>query len=1493
MATARPQALRYDAANRVLSRTVDPSGLALTTSYGYDALGRVVQNTDPNGTVTTFRYDRAGQLLQQVIDPDGLALRTSFTWDARGQQLSVTDANGILTRYQYDGLGRRIAQIRDADGLALTTRHTYDANGNLLSSTDAAGHTSRYAYDAENRLRYSVDGAGDVTALTYDAAGRIIQSTRYAQAIPIDALASDIAAIAARVTASPTDITEYRVLDRDGRLAWTVDGRGAVNAYRHDGNGNVIEHRAYVTAIDLASWQHGSAPSVTADDAHDLRLRTLYDAANRAIATLDGAGGLTLQRYDANGNLIDRTRYAALLPPGTSFSTQTVPALAERIANPATDASERTSYDAANRQATRIDGVGALTVFRYDSNGNLLRTIAYANALPLGAPPVQAQISNADRVTDMVYDAANRLTWQVDALGQITHRTLDGNGNLLTSTAYANAPAALSSPQRARPDAAALQAMLVPDAQQDRVLRYAYDGANRMVYAIDAEGALTHSVYDALGQTLVLTRHAQLLSTADLQAIDAAASPRDTFIALLRHADPQHDRITRQQYDAAGRVVSAADAEGYVTQSRYDALGRLLERNIAGHAEQWAWDAAGHLTQHVDALGLAESWQIDALGNRIAYRNASGALWQYEYDAAGRMTAEIAPEVDVASVLHDGNGDLALDGQPTPQRLVTRQRYDALGNLRARTEADGRPDARTTFYEYDALGRQVRTVFPPVGVYDATLDDPVQNGRSDLAQRTERMQTLSSETRYDSFGDAIAGRDVAGNASHKTYDRMGRLAFEVDAAGYVTSYARNAFGDIVSLTRHALPVALPYASDGAEITAIVSRVAADRSLQQAVDRNGRLTWLSEANVTVYDPDAAPGAQLFTAGAITRNRYNAFGERVESAQLKNPLADLWVNTQYDYDRRGQQVATVDALHYRTILAYDAWGNLTERVEFAQAAPDGPASSSPDDRITRITWDAANRKTSETRVNVEYSDPAAPTVTVRGDLVTRYGYDAVGNLARVTDAAGASTFTWYDALGRTTAVAAPARASTTGGAVLIPLIEFQRDAFGNVIAQTDRALGIQQADEAGHAPAASSSADRLTLMQYDSHGNMVQSTDAMGVSQYRSYDAHGQLAKAWQAVTTDDDGHRATLWQTWQRDALGREVDWRESQSIGDAVAHGTAYNAFGEVVARGTDGGWQEFFDYDQAGRLWRSNAGDGQSKIMLHDLQGNTTALIQGNGRAALPADSVWSAALATDVRRTDSRYDLLGRAIAQTGPEQDASFFIADASMLRWPQPRAGVTQTLVSRDANGSDWTTLAIIDAGNGEAGANIAALGAGSYALELRQTGPDGSTVTLPGQLHITAGKPGQAVGADGVAVIDNIAVRSSTTGANANGKDAAAWLVWGNAGEGSSQRFEYRIAGSTDAWRSMPVLPRANGYFGVDRSAIPAGRYEYRLQLIPADATETSRTLTGEVTLAAYKPLNLPTTERGGTPATVLQWPMPPSGATTVLMMRAVGNEEWS
>ena len=57
---------------------------------------------------------------------------------------------------------------------------------------------------------------------------------------------------------------------------------------------------------------------------------------------------------------------------------------------------------------------------------------------------------------------------------------------------------------------------------------------------------------------------------------------------------------------------------------------------------------------------------------------------------------------------------------------------------------------------------------------------------------------------YDAFGQALASRSVAGHWSYKTYDRAGRLAYEIDAMGYVSGYARDAFG-AKSLSSRATP----------------------------------------------------------------------------------------------------------------------------------------------------------------------------------------------------------------------------------------------------------------------------------------------------------------------------------------------------------------------------------------------------------------------------------------------------------------------------------------------------------------------------------------------------------------------------------------------------------------------------------------------------------------------------------------------------------------
>src|SRR5262249_27029144 len=156
------------------------------------------------------------------------------------------------------------------------------------------------------------------------------------------------------------------------------------------------------------------------------------------------------------------------------------------------------------------------------------------------------------------------------------------------------------------------------------------------------------------------------------------------------------------------------------------------------------------------------------------------------------------------------------------------------------------------------------------------------------------------------------------------------------------------------------------------------------------------------------------------------------------------------------------------------------------------------------------DLANRKISETQVGAHFSAVAGATslVDASGDVTTRFGYDALGNLVSTTDAAGATSFVYFDALGRTVAVAAAARQSTDpsrGGATLTPLTTFGLDVFGNTVRQTDFANGAVSASATGFTAGAASSADHVSTKVYDAHGHVIQSVDAEGASSFFSYDA----------------------------------------------------------------------------------------------------------------------------------------------------------------------------------------------------------------------------------------------------------------------------------------------------------------------------------------------------------------------------------------------------
>jgi len=537
-------AYTYDAVGRVLTRTVDPDGLALVTSYAYDSLGRQISTTDANGHITTISFDLENHVISRAVDPSGLNLITQYEYDAAGNVRSVMQPNGNATTYTYDTQGRRVTAAVDPDGLNIVTSYTYDAAGNLAAVTDANGNTSHYFYDADNRLRYTVDALGDVSERRYDAAGNVTLTASYVARLelanlPQTATPTDIEALVVRTPGQ--DTLRYSVYDDDGRLDSIVDGNGALTQFSYDGNGNVISRTQFATPVDVSRMETaGYRPTPTIDVAHDQSSSTIYDAENRAIFTVTAANGIIEQHYDANGNILERIAYTTPLPAGTPRTEAGIRAAIAHFPTSASNVHTRSTYDAANREIYTVDGVGAVTRSEYDKVGNLTREVRYATPIAAGAAPESVQESDIDRVTDYIYDAANRNDIVVNAMGTVTTSRFDGNGNLIQRTVHST--------------------QIGPGVPRDEDIwgsigsewatntsTIVYDGANRPVFSIDGNGSVTKTVYDGAGNAVTTIQYNQSSSfyefeDVSLETVESAMNP-----------DALSDRVTRRQFDAAGQ----------------------------------------------------------------------------------------------------------------------------------------------------------------------------------------------------------------------------------------------------------------------------------------------------------------------------------------------------------------------------------------------------------------------------------------------------------------------------------------------------------------------------------------------------------------------------------------------------------------------------------------------------------------------------------------------------------------------------------------------------------------------------------------------------------------------------------------------------------------------------------------------------------------------------------------------------------------------------
>ncbi|WP_395689816.1 LysM peptidoglycan-binding domain-containing protein [Caenimonas koreensis] len=451
---------------------------------------------------------------------------------------------------------------------------------------------------------------------------------------------------------------------------------------------------------------------------------------------------------------------------------------------------------------------------------------------------------------------------------------------------------------------------------------------------------------------------------------------------------------------------------------------------------------------------------------------------------------------------------------------------------------------------------------------------------------------------------------------------------------------------------------------------LVKDSTVDRVLLTTYDRMGRVDSVTEPTVDVFDPEATGAAQYYRAGALTDNTYNAFGELIQVARFKGAgTASTAAYNQFNYyDNAGRLTATVDGANYLTTNTYDVLGNVTQTTEYAKAltgtitaaTKPTPPTASTTDRTTTVEYDSLNRKKTETRLNVEVTDQDT-FVTSNTSVITRYGYDATGNVTTIETADGI-TGNYYDLLGRITAVTKPVRAGEASGTIT-PLTVYKRDIYGNAVVQIDYATGT-----AAVGATTADANDRTSYSFFDIDGHATRTVDANGADRYASYDVYGRVVKQWQTLGSGTAS--ATIFHAYKYDALGRltrDITPTNNSVDSTVVSTDIKYNAFGDIIAKGVNGSASEYYEYDKAGRLWRTNAGTGAdagvATIYLYDRLGNRTAKIQSAGLAYgnqdLKAATMTAAKAAADttLRRIDTRYNALGAVVQQTLAQRQESY--------------------------------------------------------------------------------------------------------------------------------------------------------------------------------------------------------------------------------------------
>ncbi len=175
----RTQTLADGFGRQVWSNIFETASQYIATTQAYDALGRVVQTTNPSrqnpadglGLQTVYGYDSLGRQIS-VKTPDGMTAATGYS----GNATTVTDQAGKKRKLMSDGLDRLTDVYEDPAGSNFHTNYIVDPLNNVRTVAQGA-QTRGFVYDTLNRLTSAANPESGTAGYTYDSVGNMLKRT--------------------------------------------------------------------------------------------------------------------------------------------------------------------------------------------------------------------------------------------------------------------------------------------------------------------------------------------------------------------------------------------------------------------------------------------------------------------------------------------------------------------------------------------------------------------------------------------------------------------------------------------------------------------------------------------------------------------------------------------------------------------------------------------------------------------------------------------------------------------------------------------------------------------------------------------------------------------------------------------------------------------------------------------------------------------------------------------------------------------------------------------------------------------------------------------------------------------------------------------------------------------------------------------------------------------------------------------------------------------